>query len=317
MNLRSYLFPALLALILHSVILSALFYSWFGYAEDEKQLVPRHVKAQIVDIKSQLKAQQQDKQAEARRKEEARRQAERKEEARKKEARKKEALKQAEAKKKEDARKQAEAKRKAENKKKADALKKQEALKQEALKKEAARKKAEALKKDALKKEALKQEALKKKQQDEARRKAEAQQEAERKSEQQRVERELQEQKRRESELAAAMAAEEREMQALANQQATAGYLEYIASEIENNWSRPPSARNGMKVVLSLHLLPTGEVDNVYVVEGSGDSHFDDSAIRAVKRVGRFTELQKMDPILFDRNFRKLTLEYKPSDLRR
>lgn len=317
MNLRSYLFPALLALILHSVILSALFYSWFGYAEDEKQLVPRHVKAQIVDIKSQLKAQQQDMQAEARRKEEARRQAERKEEARKKEARKKEALKQAEAKKKEDARKQAEAKRKAENKKKADALKKQEALKQEALKKEAARKKAEALKKDAQKKEALKQEALQKKQQDEARRKAEAQQEAERKSEQQRVERELQEQKRRESELAAAMAAEEREMQALANQQATAGYLEYIASEIESNWSRPPSARNGMKVVLSLHLLPTGEVDNVYVVESSGDSHFDDSAIRAVKRVGRFTELQKMDPILFDRNFRKLSLEYKPSDLRR
>jgi colicin import membrane protein len=68
---------------------------------------------------------------------------------------------------------------------------------------------------------------------------------------------------------------------------------------------------------LSLHLLPTGEVDNVYVVQSSGDSHFDDSAIRAVKRVGRFPELQKMDPVLFDRNFRKLNLEYKPSDLRR
>jgi len=315
-NFRSYLFPALLALILHSVILSALFYSWFGYAEDEKHLVPRHVKAQIVDLKSQLKSQQQEKQAEAKRKEEARKQAARKEdtlkekarkeEARKEEARKQEALKQAQAKKKAEERKQADAKRKAEAKKKADILKK-EALKQEALKKEAARKKAEA----------VKQEALKKKQQEDARRKAEAEKQAERKREAQRLEREQQDQKRREAELAAALAAEESEMQALAEQQATAGYLEYIASEIENNWSRPPSARNGMKVVLSLHLLPTGEVDNVYVVQSSGESHFDDSAIRAVKRVGQFTELQKMDPVLFDRNFRKLTLEYKPSDLRR
>ncbi|MBU2966462.1 cell envelope integrity protein TolA [Amphritea sp. 2_MG-2023] len=304
MNLRSYLFPALLALLLHAVILSALFYSWLGYAEDKKHLTPRHVKAQIVDLKSQLQAQQRDKQAEAKKKESARQQAE----ARKQEDRKKEQLKeQARQKQKEEqARKQAAAKKKDEARKKAEALKK------EALKKEAARKKAEALKQQQA------EQAAKEKQQEDARRKAQAQKEAERKqAEQQRIERERQAQQQRDADLAAALAAEEQEMQALQDQQATAGYLEYIASEIENNWRRPPSARNGMTVVLSLHLLPTGEVDNVYVVKGSGDSHFDESAIRAVKRVGRFSELQKMDPTLFDRNFRKLTLEYNPSDLRR
>lgn len=310
MNLRSYLFPALLALLLHAVILSALFYSWLGYAEDKKHLTPRHVKAQIVDLKSQLQAQQRDKQAEAKKKESARQQAE----ARKQEDRKKEQLKeQARQKQKEEqARKKAQAQKQAAAKKKDEARKKAEALKKEALKKEAARKKAEALKQQQA------EQAAKEKQQEDARRKAQAQKEAERKqAEQQRIERERQAQQQRDADLAAALAAEEQEIQALQDQQATKGYVKYIATEIENNWRRPPSARNGMTVVLSLHLLPTGEVDNVYVVKGSGDSHFDESAIRAVKRVGRFSELQKMDPTLFDRNFRKLTLEYNPSDLRR
>ncbi|WP_164549094.1 cell envelope integrity protein TolA [Amphritea opalescens] len=306
MNLRSYLFPTLLALVLHAVILSALFYSWLGYAEDKKHLTPRHVKAQIVDLKSQLQAQQRDKQAEAKKKESARQQVEdRKQEAREKAARKKEQARQKQ--KEEQALKKAQAEKKAAAKKRDEAKKKAEALK-----KETARKKAEALKQQKA------EQAVKEKQQEEARRQAQAQKEAERKkAEQQRIVRERKAQQQREADLAAALAAEEQEMQALQDQQATAGYLEYIAAEIESNWRRPPSARNGMTVVLSLHLLPTGEVDNVYVVNGSGDSHFDESAIRAVKRVGRFSELQKMDPILFDRNFRKLTLEYNPSDLRR
>ncbi|MDO6562568.1 cell envelope integrity protein TolA [Amphritea sp. 1_MG-2023] len=305
MNFRSYLFPALLALLLHSVILSALFYSWLGYAEDKKQLTPRHVKAQIVDLKSQLQAQQREQQAEAKKKADARQRADaRKQEALKKEQRKQEAIKQQRL-------KQAAEEKQQQAREKAAALKQAEAKKKaEAVKQKAAREKAEALRK--------KQAAEAAKQQAEARRQADAKQAAERQqAEEQRKQRERQAQQQRDAALAAALAAEEQEMQALQDQQATAGYLEYIAAEIENNWRRPPSARNGMTVVLSLHLLPTGEVDNVYVVNGSGDEHFDASAIRAVKRVDRFSELQKMDPILFDRNFRKLTLEYNPSDLRR
>ncbi|GGK61131.1 cell envelope integrity protein TolA [Amphritea balenae] len=305
MNFRSYLLPTLLALILHSVIFSALFYSWFGYAEDQRQLTPRHVKAQIVDIKTQLKAQQQKKQAEARKKEDARKQeAQKKAEARKKaDAKKKEdARKKAEARKKEDARKKAEASKKAAAKKKEDAR-----IKAEAKKKAEARKKAEAQKKAAAQK---KQEALKKAE-------AEKKEAARLQAEKDRKEQERKEQARRDAELDAQLAAEEQELQAEADQQSVAGYRDYIANEIERNWRRPPSARNGMKVLLALHLLPTGEVDNVYIVTSSGNGHFDESAIRAVKRVGRFSELQKMESVLFDRYYRKFNLEFIPTDLRR
>lgn len=304
MNLRSYLLPTLLALILHGVILSALFYSWLGYAEEEKHLTPRHVKAQIVDIKSQLQARQRDEQAAAKKKADARKLADaRKKEALKKEQQKKEALKQKQRKQ-EAAKKEQQAREKAQAVKQAEAKKKAEALKQDA-----ARKQAEALKKE---------QAAKQKQEEEMRRQAKAKKDAERKrAEQQRIAREQQAQQRRDAELAAALAAEEQEMQALQDKQTTAGYLDYIAAEIESNWRRPPSARNGMTVLLSLHLLPTGEVDNVYVAKSSGDSHFDESAIRAVQRVGQFSELQNMDPMLFDRNFRKLNLNYNPTDLRR
>lgn len=307
MNLRSYLLPAFLALILHLVILSGLFYSWLGYAEDQRHLTPRHVKAQIVDLKSKAQAQQREQQVEAQKKAVARKQAEaRKQEQIKQAEQKKQALKQA-AQKKRQAEKKAQALKQAEIKKKAEAKQKAERLK-----KQAAEQKAAALKKQQA------EQAAQKKQQEIARRQVEAKQEAARKqAEQQRITRERQAQQRRDAALSAALAAEEQEMQTLQNQQAVAGYVDYIGKEIEKNWSRPPSARNGMRVVLSLHLLPTGEVDNVYVVKSSGDNYFDESAIRAVRRVERFTELQSLDPILFDKNFRKLTLEYNPSDLRR
>jgi colicin import membrane protein len=118
----------------------------------------------------------------------------------------------------------------------------------------------------------------------------------------------------------------QQEQQAAAEQAAAAAradmvstYSDYIRDRIEGNWSRPPSARRDMQVEIRIRMVPTGQVMSVVVTRSSGDPAFDQSAVTAVERVGRFDRLQELarkDPLLFERNFRDISLTFKPEDLR-
>ena len=89
-----------------------------------------------------------------------------------------------------------------------------------------------------------------------------------------------------------------------------------IRAAVINRWTRPPSARNGMVAALSIQLVPTGEVVGVSVLQSSGNTAFDRSAMTAVERVGRFPEVTKLDSRTFEANFRRFQLIFKPEDLR-
>ena len=89
-----------------------------------------------------------------------------------------------------------------------------------------------------------------------------------------------------------------------------------IRRAVINRWTRPPSARNGMVSVLSIQLVPTGEVVGVGVLTTSGDAAFDRSAISAVERVGKFPEIAQLDSRIFETTFRRFQLIFRPEDLR-
>ncbi len=93
-------------------------------------------------------------------------------------------------------------------------------------------------------------------------------------------------------------------------------YVAAITQRIEQNWSRPPSARTGMKCELLIQLVPTGQVVQVTIIKSSGNAAFDRSAEQAVKKVGRFPEIKTMSPEVFERSYRKLKLIFNPQDLR-
>ncbi|MBX2808322.1 MAG: cell envelope integrity protein TolA [Cellvibrionaceae bacterium] len=93
-------------------------------------------------------------------------------------------------------------------------------------------------------------------------------------------------------------------------------YSALIQQRIGDVWSRPPSARNEMKVILKIYLIPTGEVVDVAVTKSSGNSAFDRSAVQAVKKARQFPELNTMPSRLFEQQFRTLSLEFSPQDLR-
>ena len=89
-----------------------------------------------------------------------------------------------------------------------------------------------------------------------------------------------------------------------------------IRASVINRWTRPPSARNDMVSILSIQLVPTGEVVGVSVLQSSGGTAFDRSAMTAVERTGRFPAVAKLDNRTLEANFRRFQLIFKPEDLR-
>ena len=128
---------------------------------------------------------------------------------------------------------------------------------------------------------------------------------------QQEIAAEQEAQRRRQQELAEASAAEAARTEFELVQSATA----LIQQAVQETWSRPPSARNGMRAVLQIRMLPTGEVLDAVITQSSGDPAFDRSAENALYRAAPFRELQSLPINVFNANFRSLSLIFEPEDL--
>jgi colicin import membrane protein len=99
------------------------------------------------------------------------------------------------------------------------------------------------------------------------------------------------------------------------NEQEVQSYQASIYDLVRKNWSRPPSARNGMQARFVVELIPTGEVLSVALVDSSGNGSFDRSAEQAIRRARRF-DVPK-DNELFEANFRRFYFLFRPEDLLR
>jgi TonB family protein len=117
-------------------------------------------------------------------------------------------------------------------------------------------------------------------------------------------------------ELSLALEAEDVLLEQASDLEVTQSYVALITRVIQDNWSRPPSARNDMEAELIIQLIPTGEVVSVSVASSSGQTAFDRSAVMAVQKAERFPELQQLPARIFNKDFRTLRLKFKPEDLR-
>ncbi|MEX2469580.1 MAG: cell envelope integrity protein TolA, partial [Pseudohongiellaceae bacterium] len=134
--------------------------------------------------------------------------------------------------------------------------------------------------------------------------------------------RELAEAERRRQQEAERARQQQADAQAAAAAEASRNEFELVQSAtgliqqiIQESWRIPPSARNGMRAVLEIHMLPTGEVTDVRVTVSSGDPAFDREAENAVYRAQPFTELSDIPTQIFSRNFRTFSLTFEPDSL--
>lgn len=276
--------PVLQALLLHLVIFALFLYNWSAAPKINTPPPPVIVKAKILTLADPVAA-------------------------KKKAAKDKKAA--FDKKRKKQLRKEALKRKKLAKQK---AKKKAERAKTARLKKENKRKKEEKRKKLAKQKADKEKKAAAKKKSEEEKRKARelAKLEAERQR-QEELERELE--RERELEFSNALEEETKHLQAEQDAEAAQSYVGLIRERVKQNWHRPLSARNGMQTTLVIHLVPTGEVNNVYMKESSGDAAFDRSAIQAVQRAEKFEELQQLSPSAFDAHFRQFDFKFRPEDL--
>ena len=92
-------------------------------------------------------------------------------------------------------------------------------------------------------------------------------------------------------------------------------YVKIIAGRISENWHRPPSARRNMRTLLKITLTRAGKVQNVQIVDTSGDRAFDLSAKEATLK-SEFPEIKELSPSEYTKYFREINLLFDPQDLR-
>lgn len=308
---ESYFWPVIWAVGFHALMFAMLFVSFAMTPE----LPPSRpiVQATLYQLKSQSQATVQTNQkiaGEAKKTKAPTHETEQLEQ-KKNQQEKLEAAKAAEQKKANEVKKAAEAQ-------KADAAKKaaeQKKLADVALKK----KKAEEEKKKAAAEEQKKKQAAddvkKKKAAEEAKQKAAA--DAKKKASAEAAKRKAAEDKKAQA-LAELLSDSTDYQQAVADTQGdqVAGSLDdLIVKLVSDNWTRPPSARNGMSVEVLIEMLPDGTITNASVARSSGDSAFDGSAVSAVRKVGRIPEMQQLDRATFDQLYRQRRAVFKPEDL--
>ncbi|MEJ6597038.1 MAG: histone H1-like repetitive region-containing protein [Oceanospirillaceae bacterium] len=318
---HSYILPSLMALMVHIVVAFIVMTEWQSQSKRTPPVqIKQRVEATLIDLDSLLAQQKQvvsaaDKKAAD--KKVADKKAADKKVADKKKADKKKADKKKVDKKKADKKKadKKKADKKAADKKAAD---KKVADKKVADKKAADKKKVnkKVLDKKAADKKAADKKAADKKAAD---KKVADRKVADKKAAEQKVAQQLAEV---EQALDNLLDDEDAQMQALeqeaTNSQAVASAVNYIRNEIIQRWVRPANARTGMVVELVIHLVPTGEVVDIEIRyrDDSATDAFVASAVKAVRKVGRFDKLSQLKAGLFDANFREFNFLFKPEDLR-
>ncbi|MCQ4300909.1 cell envelope integrity protein TolA [Pseudomonas songnenensis] len=322
---QSYFWPTVLAVGLHVIIFGMLFVS-FSMTPELPPSKPI-VQATLYQLKSQSQATTQTNQKIAG---EAKRTAAKQFESEQMEQRKVEQEKQAAA-------ARAAEQKKAEEARKADAAK-AAAEKAAAAKKAEEAKKVEQQKQAEIAKKKAAEELAKQKAAEEAKKKAaeeakrKAAEEAKKKAAAEAAKKKAAEDaKKKAAADAARKAAEDKKAQALAEllsdtterQQALAdthgdqvagNFDDLIRLRAAEGWTRPPSARNNMTVQLQVNMLPDGTITNVSVSRSSGDVPFDNSAVAAVKNIGRLTEMQGLSPQDFQ-PYRSFKMTFTPEDL--
>ena len=307
---ESYFWPIIWAVSFHVLMFAMLFVSFAMTPE----LPPSRpiVQATLYQLKSQSQATVQTNQkiaGEAKKTKAPTHETEQLEQ-KKNEQEKLEVAKASEQKKAEEVKKAAEAKKADEAKKSAE----QKKLADVALKKKAEEEKKKAAAEEEKKKKAA-EDAKKKRAAEEAKKQATA--DAKKKASAEAAKRKATEDKKAQA-LAELLSDTTDYQQAVADTQGdqVAGSLDdLIVKLVSDNWTRPPSARNGMSVEVLIEMLPDGTITNASVARSSGDSAFDDSAVSAVRKVGRIPEMQQLDRATFDQLYRQRRAVFKPEDL--
>ena len=90
-------------------------------------------------------------------------------------------------------------------------------------------------------------------------------------------------------------------------------YSQKIINTLENAWMKPRNIPEGLVANLRLHIQSTGRISKVYLIKSSGNIRFDNSALQAVRRVETLNFFNEIPSSLYNKEFKKIAVSFKPS----
>ncbi len=117
------------------------------------------------------------------------------------------------------------------------------------------------------------------------------------------------ERKAAEDALQASLAAEQEEMEGQRVSKEVNRYVAYIQDKVQRSWIRPPDSGGGLTCLVSVKLIPSGEVIDAKILRSSGNAAFDRSVESAVFKASPLPVPQ--DPKVMAR-FRSFNFVFKP-----
>ena len=90
-------------------------------------------------------------------------------------------------------------------------------------------------------------------------------------------------------------------------------YSQKIIHTIEDAWMKPRNIPEGLVANLRLNIQPTGRILRVDLLKSSGNIRFDNSALQAVRRVETLNFFNEIPSGLYNKEFKKIALSFKPS----
>ena len=94
--------------------------------------------------------------------------------------------------------------------------------------------------------------------------------------------------------------------------QMTAEYQDLIRAQVASVWNYPPNVSAELEVEVRLVMVPTGEVISANVTRSSGNDALDRSVEQAILKA---SPLPVPDDIrVFEQNFRRLTMKFRPEN---
>lgn len=88
-----------------------------------------------------------------------------------------------------------------------------------------------------------------------------------------------------------------------------------IAKLVKSNWRVPLGSDKKMQVTLNIGMLPDGTITTVSVTNSSGNPVFDNTAVAAVRAIGRIPQMQELDRPSFESMYRQRDFIFSPGDL--
>ena len=89
-------------------------------------------------------------------------------------------------------------------------------------------------------------------------------------------------------------------------------YSQMIVEMIQSAWIKPKNIQNGLSCDLRVTINSNGRILKYSLIQSSGNIRFDNSALRALKRVETFKFFNKIPLDIYNNNFKNLVINFNP-----